>query len=78
MDNIIKFTPKEKIFTLRFTVPHTFGMRKTGLENITLEISNEDHTHGTGVAQVPATSKDIAKKKLSDMIDVLAWVEDLV
>lgn len=77
MATIIKhdFTPKEQIFHLKFTAPCVLKMHKTGEENISLNINKVNEEHGYGEAYVPATSKEVAKEKLQNLISIIEFVE---
>ena len=50
-------------------------MNKDGSERIRLTLNRKDFTTGIGQAWVPAINKRMAKEKLSDMIDVLEWLD---
>lgn len=76
MADIINFVPKEQVYMLKFTAPAVLKMKKTGEENITLEINKVNDEHGYGQAWVPAVSKDSAKEKLQRMIEIIEFVED--
>jgi hypothetical protein len=75
MADVIEFTPKERVYELKFTAPAPLKMTKTGSENIALEINRVDDSHGFGMAWVPATSVASARTKLNKMIEILEWVE---
>jgi hypothetical protein len=75
MGEVIDFKPKEVVFILNFVSPHPLPMNKTGGENIHLTINRKDFTTGIGQAWVPAVNKRTAKQKLSNMIEVLEWLD---
>ena len=60
---------------LKFTATAVLKMKKTGEENITLEINKVNDEHGYGQAWVPAVSKD-RKRKTQRMIEIIEFVED--
>lgn len=75
MADVIEFKPKETVFILNFTSPSPLRMKKTGKENIAVEIRKVDNIHGIGQAWVPATNRTQAKNKLTKMIEVLDFLD---
>lgn len=75
MGEVLNFKPKEVVYILNFVSPHPLRMNKDGSERIRLTLNRKDFTTGIGQAWVPAINKRMAKEKLSDMIDVLEWLD---
>jgi len=73
-DKIIKFTPKQRIFEIKFTTPPVIKLKKTAECDIQLELQKYPQDNmGTGVAYVPARSQTHAIDKLSELLNVYRY-----
>lgn len=70
-NNVIKFNPKRKVFRLFFTTPPKIRLHKTADCDIVLELTKgPDDELGHGTAWVPAFTKNEARRKLLDLLNV--------
>jgi|13_taG_2_1085334.scaffolds.fasta_scaffold00034_108 hypothetical protein len=76
MGDVVELKFKDKVHVIKFTCPSPLLMRKTGAENIALEINRVDEFHGFGTAWIYARNINEAKRKLMSMIEIKEWVED--
>jgi hypothetical protein len=71
MSNVIKFEPKEKMWTLKFICPQVVSVNKTKDDDFAIELNR-----GAGTAWVPAKTKVEAKRKLHAVIKITEWIDD--
>ena len=69
-DNVIKFEPKQKVYTVFFTTPPKITMTKNADCDIALEVTKDpDDEIGYGTAWIPAVSKREAERKLLKLLN---------
>ena len=71
MSNVIKFEPKENMWTLKFICPQVVSVNKTKDYDFAIELNR-----GAGTAWVPAKTKVEAKRKLHAVIKITEWIDD--